>query len=60
MSKEEEDQAKGIENIFIIAENFQNLGKEMVIQVQEVFGKQNRQDQKRTCPHHIKVKTLSI
>jgi hypothetical protein len=34
-----EGQAKGTENIFnkTIAESFQNLGEEMVIQIQEAF-----------------------
>jgi hypothetical protein len=41
---------EGQENIFnkIIAENFPNPEKEMVIQVQEAFRAPSRQDQKRT------------
>jgi hypothetical protein len=62
MGVEEEVQAKGIENIFnkIIAENFPNLEKEMVIHVQEVFRTPNRQEQKRNSPYHFTVKTLVI
>jgi hypothetical protein len=57
-----EKQAKDIENIFnkIIAENFLCLEKEMVFHVQEAFRIPNRQDQKRTSPCHIIVKTLGI
>jgi hypothetical protein len=32
----------------------------MVIQVQEAFRTPNRQDQKRTSPQHIIVKTLNM
>jgi hypothetical protein len=53
---------KGIENICnkIIAENFPNLEKEMVIQVQEGFRTPSRQDHKQASPWQIIVKTLSI
>jgi hypothetical protein len=46
----EEAQAKGICNLFnkIIAENFPNLKKEMLIQVQEASRAPNRHDQNRT------------
>jgi hypothetical protein len=55
-------QAKGIENIFnkIIGEISPNLEKGTVIHVQKAFRTPNRQDQKRTIPRHIIVKTLNI
>jgi hypothetical protein len=53
--------AKGLCNIFnkIIAENFQNLEKELSIQVQKASRTPNRFDQNRTYPWHIIVKTAS-
>jgi hypothetical protein len=57
MGIEEEVQTKGIENILIkITENFTNLEKERVIQVQEAFRTPNREDQKRNTPRHTIVK----
>jgi hypothetical protein len=57
IDKGEEGQAKEIENIFSkITENFPNLGKDD-IQLQR---SPNRHDQKRTFPHHIRVKPLII
>jgi hypothetical protein len=51
IEEEEEDQAKGISNIFhIITENFQNLEKTMPIQVKETSRTPNRLDQNRTTP----------
>jgi hypothetical protein len=38
------------------AENFPNLEKEMVIQIQEAFRTPKRQDQERTSPHNIIAK----
>jgi hypothetical protein len=60
--EEEEVHAKNIENIFneIIAENFPNPGKEMDIQIKKAFRTPDRHDQKRTCTHHIIVKTLTL
>jgi chromosome segregation ATPase len=54
----EEVQAKGIRNIFnkIITENFPNLEKTMLIQVQEASRTPKRLDQNRTTPQHIKLK----
>jgi hypothetical protein len=43
----------------IILENFPNLGKEMVIQIEEAFRTLNSQDKKRTSQHHTIIKTLS-
>jgi uncharacterized coiled-coil protein SlyX len=57
----EEIQTKGIDNLFnrIIAENFPNIRKERVTQVQEAYRTPNHQDQKRNTPRHIIIKTLS-
>jgi hypothetical protein len=57
----EERQAKGIEDTFnkIIAENFPNLKKEMLIQVQKAFRTPNRHDQNRITPQHIILTILS-
>jgi hypothetical protein len=48
----EELQAKGICNIFnkIITENFPNLEKDMLIQIQKAFRTPNRLDQNTTNP----------
>jgi hypothetical protein len=56
-----EVQAKGISNIFnkIITENFPDLEKAMLIQVQEASRIPNRLDQHRTAPQHIIIKTTS-
>jgi hypothetical protein len=56
-----EIKTKGIDKLFnrIIAENFPNLKKERVIQVQEAYRTPNHQDQKRNTPRHIIIKTLS-
>jgi hypothetical protein len=58
----EEVQAKGMHNIFnkIITENFPNLEKTMVIQVQEAFRAPNRLDPNRTTPQIIIIKTTNI
>jgi phage protein U len=51
----EKIQTKGIDKLFsrIIAENFHNLEKKRVIQVQETYRTLNYQDQKRnTSTHH--------
>jgi hypothetical protein len=55
-------QAKDIVNIYnkIIAENSPNIEKEMITQIQEAFRTLSRECQKRTSPHHIRVKTLCI
>jgi hypothetical protein len=54
-------QAKGISNKFnkIITENFPNLEKVMLIQVQEASRTANRLDQNRTTPQHIVIKAKS-
>jgi hypothetical protein len=43
----------------IIVENFPNLEKEKVTQVQEAYRTPNHQDQKRNISRHIIIKTLS-
>jgi hypothetical protein len=60
--KEEDIQTKGIDKLFnrIIAENFLNLEKQRVIQVQEVYRIPNCQDQKRNTPRQIIIKTLNL
>jgi hypothetical protein len=61
VEEREEIQTKGIDNLFnrIIAENFPNLKKERVTQVQEAYRTPKRQNQKRNTPRHIIIKTLS-
>jgi hypothetical protein len=58
IEEEEEVQAKGVHNISnkIIAENFQNLKKEMLIQVQEASRTPNIHDQNRTSSQNIIIK----
>jgi hypothetical protein len=48
-------------NIFnkIISDNFSNIEKEMLIQVQEASRTPNRHYQNRTSPWHIRVNTTS-
>jgi hypothetical protein len=55
----EEVQAKGMHNIFMkrMTENFLNLEKTMLIQIQEASRTLNRPDQNRTTPQHIIIKT---
>jgi hypothetical protein len=56
-----EIQTKGIDKLVnkIIVENFPNLEKERVTQVQEAYRTPNNQLQKRNTPRHIIIKTLS-
>ena len=55
---EEEQKKKESEKIFeeIIVENFPNMGKEIVDQVQEVQRVPYRINQKRKTPRHILIK----
>ena len=55
---EEEDKKKGTEKIFeeIIVENFPNMGKEIVNQVQEVQRVPYRINPRRNMPRHILIK----
>ena len=55
---EEEEKKKGYEKIFeeIIVENFHNMGKEIVNQVQEAQRVPNRIGPRRNMPRHILIK----
>ena len=55
---EEEEKKKGYENIFeeIIVENFPNMEKEIVNQVQEVQRVPYRINPRRNMPRHILIK----
>ena len=58
----EEEREKGPQNIFeeIIAENFPNLGKETIIQVQEAWRVPYRLNPQRNIPRHIVIKMTKI
>ena len=59
---EEEEKKKGSEKIFeeIIVENFPNMGKEIVTQVQEVHRVPYRINPRRNTPRHILIKLTKI
>ena len=59
---EEEEQKKGTEKIFeeIIVENFLNMGKEVVNQVQEAQRVPYRINLRRNMPRHILIKLSKI
>ena len=59
---EEEKKKKGSEKIFeeIIVENFLNMGKEIVTQVQEVQRVPYRINTRRNMPRHILIKLSKI
>ena len=59
---EEEEKKKGTENIFevIIVENFPNMGKEIVNQVQEAQRVPYRISPRRNMPRHILIKLPKI
>ena len=59
---EEEEKTKGTEKIFenIIVENFPNLGKEIVNQVQEAQRVPYRINRRRNTPRHILLKLSKI
>ena len=59
---EEEEKKKGTEKIFeeIIVENFPNMGKEIVNQVQEMQRVPYRINPKRNMPRHIVIKLSKI
>ena len=59
---EEEEKKKGSEKIFedIIVENFPNMGKEIVTQVQEVQRVPYRISPRRNTPRHILIKLTKI
>ena len=56
--EEEEEEKKGTEKIFeeIIVENFPNMGKETVNQVQEAQRVPYRINPRRNMPRHILIK----
>ena len=60
--EEEEEKKKGTEKIFveIIVENFPNMGKEIVNQVQEMQRVPYRIDPRRSMPRHISIKLTKI
>ena len=55
---EEEEKKKGYEKIFeeMIVENFPNMGKEIVNQVQEAQRVPYRMNPRRNTPRHILIK----
>ena len=59
---EEEEKKKGTEKIFeeIIVENFPNMGKEIVNQVQEAQRVPYRINPRRNTPRHILIKLSKI
>ena len=58
---EEEDKKKDHEKILeIIVENFPKMGKEIITQVQETQGIQNRINPRENTPRHILVKLTNI
>ena len=58
----EEEKKKGSEKIFeeIIVENFPNMGKEIITQVQEAQGVPYRINPRRNMPRHILIKLTKI
>ena len=59
---EEGEKKKGTEKIFeeIIVENFPNMGKEIVNQVQETQRVPYRKNPRRNTPRHILIKLSKI
>ena len=59
---EEEEKKKGSEKIFeqIIVENFPNMGKEIVTQVQEAQRVPYRKNPRKNTPGHILMKLTKI
>jgi hypothetical protein len=59
IDEKEDFELKGPVNIFnkIMEENFPNLKKEMLMNIQEAYRTPNRLDQKRNSSHHIIIKT---
>ena len=58
----EEDKKKAYEKILeeIIVENFRKMGKEIITQVQETQGVQNRINPRRNTPRYILIKLTKI
>ena len=59
---EEEEREKGIESVLeeVVAENFPNLGKEIVSQAMEIHRSPNTRDPRKTTPRHIVIKMGKI
>ena len=59
---EEKEREKGIESVFeeVIAENFSNLGKEIMSPAMEVHRYSNTRDPRRTTPRHKIIKVAKI
>ena len=59
---EGEEREKGLEKIFeeILVENFPNMGKEIVTQVQEAQRVPGRINPRRNMPRHIVIKLTKI
>ena len=59
---EEEEREKGLESVFeeIIAENFPNLGEEIVSQNMEAYRSPNTRDPRSTTTRHIIIKMAKI
>ena len=59
---EEEEREKGIESVFqeVVAENFPNLGKEIVSQDMEIHRSPYTRDPRKTTARHIVIKTGKI
>ena len=62
MAPEEEEKTKGTEKIFeeIIVENFPNMGKEIVNQVQEAQRVSYMINPRKNMPRHILIKLSKI
>ena len=59
---ETEEREKGIESAFeeVVAENFPNLGEEIVSQAMETHRSPNTGDQRKIIPRHIIIKITKI
>ena len=55
---EEEEKEKGTESVFeeVVAENFPNLGKDIVSQAMEIHRSPNTRDPRKTTPRHREKK----
>ena len=62
VEEEEEEREKGIESVFeeIIAENFPNMGKEIVSWVMKEQRSPNTRDTRKKTPRHIIIKMANI
>ena len=60
--KKKKTERKGIETVFeeVIAENFSNLGKEIVSQALDIHRSPNKREPRKTTPKHIIIKMAKI